>query len=410
MRPVYIAPRNAREARSLQCGDTSIEPETPMRIGVPRETKDGERRVAIVPDGARALVAAGHCVIVETDAGAACGFGNDAYRAAGAVVSDDTAEIWRCPLIVKVKEIQRAEWPLLTASTTIAGFAQLNRDPALLDAVLAAGVRIIAYETVRDEDGNLPLLAPMSRIAGRLAPFAGAQALATNAGGNGTLLTGVDDVAPARVLVVGAGNAGSEAARIAAQLSLRVTVFSRGAKRLAALAAALARDGTPVETSELAGNESAFAAAIADADLVIGAVLEPGTMSPKLISREALRTMRRGSALVDIGIDYGGIAETSRMTSLSRPMYVDEGIVHYAVPNLPALVARTATLALAAAALPFVRRLADAGIAGAVDTDRALEGAVMVWDGAIAHAGLARDAGRARHERPWRPLAGVRAA
>jgi len=385
--------------------------ETPMRIGVPRETKDGERRVGIVPDGVRALVDAGHHVVVETEAGAACGFADDAYRAAGAAIVNDATEIWRCPLIAKVKEIQRAEWPLLTASTTIAGFAQLNRDPALLDAVLAAGVRVIAYETVRDPSGNLPLLAPMSRIAGRLAPFAGAQALATNAGGNGTLLTGVDDVPPARVLVVGAGNAGSEAARIAAKLGLHVTVFSRGAKRLSALGAALARAGAPVETSQLEGNESAFAAAIADADLVIGAVLEPGTLSPKLISRAALRAMRRGSALVDIGIDYGGIAETSRMTSLSRPTYVDEGVVHYAVPNLPSLVARTATRALADASLPFVRRLADAGIVGAVEDDASLAAAVMVWDGAITHAGLARDAGRVRRERPWRLApSGARAA
>ena len=385
--------------------------ETPMRIGVPRETKDGERRVGIVPDGVRALVDAGHHVVVETEAGAACGFADDAYRAAGAAIVNDATEIWRCPLIAKVKEIQRAEWPLLTASTTIAGFAQLNRDPALLDAVLAAGVRVIAYETVRDPSGNLPLLAPMSRIAGRLAPFAGAQALATNAGGNGTLLTGVDDVPPARVLVVGAGNAGSEAARIAAKLGLHVTVFSRGAKRLSALGAALARAGAPVETSQLEGNESAFAAAIADADLVIGAVLEPGTLSPKLISRAALRTMRRGSALVDVGIDYGGIAETSRMTSLSRPTYVEEGVVHYAVPNLPALVARTATLALADASLPFVRRLADAGIVRAVEDDASLAAAVMVWEGAIVHAGLARDAGRVRRECPWRLApSGARAA
>jgi len=382
-----------------------------MRIGVPRETKDGERRVGIVPDGVRALVAAGHQVAVQTDAGAASGFGDDVYRAAGAAITDDAAQIWRCPLIVKVKEIQCAEWPLLTASTTIAGFAQLNRDPALLDAVLAARVRVIAYETVREQDGNLPLLAPMSRIAGRLALFAGAQALATNAGGNGTLITGVDDVPAARVVVVGAGNAGSEAARIAARLGLHVQVFSRGAKRLEALRAALAREGTPVATSQLGGNEHAFAAAIADADLVIGAVLEPGTLSPKLISRAALRAMRRGSAIVDIGIDQGGIAETSRMTSLSQPTYVDEGVVHYAVPNLPALVARTATLALAAAALPFVRRLADAGTVGAIEHDASLAAAVMVWDGAITHAGLACDAGRVRRERPWRMApSGARAA
>jgi alanine dehydrogenase len=380
-----------------------------MRIGVPRETKDGERRVGIVPDGVRALVAAGHEAIVQADAGAASGFADDAYRAAGAVIVDDAAETWRCPLIVKVKEIQRAEVALLTPATTVFGFAQLNRDPALLDAVLAAGVRIIAYETLRDEHGGLPLLAPMSRIAGRLAPFAGAQSLATSSGGNGTLLTGVDDVPPAQVVVVGAGHAGGEAARIALRLGASVRVFSRGAERLAALAAALAQEGRRIDTMQLDGNGEAFAAAIADADLVIGAVLEPGRLSPKLISRTALRSMRRGSALVDIGIDQGGIAQTSRMTSLSQPTYVEEGVVHYAVPNMPALVARTATLALCAATLPYVLRLADAQVTGAVDADASLGGAVMVWDGVVAHPGLARDAGRTQRDRPWRTTASAAA-
>ena len=372
-----------------------------MRIGVPRETKDGERRVGIVPDGVRALAGAGHEVIVERGAGVASGFGDDAYRAAGAALVDDAAEIWRCPLIVKVKEIQRAEYPLLTPATTIFGFAQLNRDARLLDAVLAAGVRVVAYETVREEEGGLPLLAPMSRIAGRLAPFAGAQALSTNAGGNGTLITGVDAVPAARVVVVGAGSAGTEAARVAARVGCSVRVFSRGAKRLAALARALEGEGRRVETWQLDGAFDAFEAAIADADLVIGAVLEPGRLSPKLISRAVLRAMRRGSALVEVGIDQGGIAETSRMTSLSQPTYVDEGIVHYAVPNLPALVARTATLALAAATLPFVGRLAE-GIVVAIDADARLQGAVMAWDGSVTHAGLARDAARGLRERPWR--------
>lgn len=364
-----------------------------MRIGMPRETKDGERRVAIVPDGVRVLVNAGHAVIVESDAGAASGFADAEYRAAGGVVVADAGEAWDCPLVVKVKEIQRGEYCRLSAATTVFGFAQLNRDPALLDAVLASGANIIGYETVRDANGALPLLAPMSRIAGRLAPLAGAQALQTSAGGNGTLITGVDAVAPARVVVIGAGNVGSEAARIAARLGCVVRVFSRGSERLARLEASLARGGTPVAVAQLREAREELDAAVANADLVIGAVLEPGTLSPKLVRRDTVRAMRAGSALVDVGIDQGGIAETSRMTTLSRPTYVDEGVVHYAVPNMPALVARTATCALAAAALPCVQRLAGRGIANAVDADAGLAAGVMVWNGAVVHPGLARDAG-----------------
>jgi alanine dehydrogenase len=363
-----------------------------VQIGIPRESKDGERRVALVPDGVRALVAAGHAVVVEADAGVASGFADDAFRAAGAAIVD-ADEAWASSLIVKVKEVQRGEYPRLRAETTIFGFAQLNRDPTLLAAVLEAGVRVIAYETVRDARGGLPLLAPMSRIAGRLAPLAGARALQNDAGGNGTLVTGVDDVPPARVVVLGAGNVGSEAARVAARLGCDVQVFSRGEARLARLAAAIAHEGHAIRTSVRADG-AAFDAAIADADLVIGAILEPGTLSPKLVRRDVVRAMRPGSALVDVGIDQGGIAETSRMTSLSQPTYVEEGVVHYAVPNMPAQVARTATLALANAVLPYAIELATMGIADAVAADPGLAAGVMVWDGDVVHAGLARDSGR----------------
>jgi alanine dehydrogenase len=376
-----------------------------MQIGIPRETKDGERRVALVPDGDRELVAAGHSVVVEAGAGAASGFADDAYRGAGATIVDDPGMVWRCPLIVKVKEVQRGEYARLAPGTTIFGFAQLNRDRALLAAVLGARVRTIAFETVRDARGALPLLAPMSRIAGRIAPLAGAQALMTSAGGNGTLLTGVDAVPGARVVVIGAGNVGGEAARVAARLGCDVTVFSRGAARLATLAGTDAR----IVTAVLAGDRTELHDAIARADLVICGVLEPGRLSPKLIPREVVRAMRAGSAIVDVGIDQGGIAETSRMTSLSQPTYVDEGIVHYAVPNMPALVARTASLALAAAALPYVRRLAD-GLADALERDAALAAGVMTWDGAIVHPGLAVDTGARAAPAPWRAGRAERAA
>ena len=375
-----------------------------MQIGLPREIKDGERRVALVPAGVRRLTAAGHDILVERAAGVASGFDDAEYRAAGARIVADGGEIWRCPLIVKVKELQRAEYARLQPGTTIFGFAQLNRDATLRDAVLAARVRIIAYETVRDADGALPLLAPMSRIAGRLAPLVAAQALQTSAGGNGTLITGVDGVPAARVVIIGAGNSGGAAAAVAARLGCDVRVYSRGAARLATLARTLECDGLHVTTIPLRGAEAAFDDAIADADVVIGAVLEPGTLSPTLVSRTALRAMRAGSAVVDIGIDQGGIFETSRMTSLSQPTYVDERIVHYAVPNMPALVARTATFALAAATLPYVHALADAGIVAALEADAGLAAGVMVWEGAIAHAGLAGDAGARITPRPWRAM------
>lgn len=373
-----------------------------MQIGVPREIKDGERRVGLLPDGVRTLVQAGHAVVVEADAGLASGFDDASYREAGAGIVGDDGTIWHCPLIVKVKEVQRAEYAWLRPGATIFGFAQLNRDRALLDAVLASRVTIVAYETVHDAGGGLPLLAPMSRIAGRLAPLVGAQALQTSAGGNGTLVTGVDDVAPARVVVIGAGNVGGEAARIAARLGCRVTVFSRGLARLRVLERTVAAEGRSITAVQLAADTAVLRAALAEADLVIGGVLEPGTLSPKLIPRDVVRAMRKGSAIVDVGIDQGGIAETSRMTSLSNPTYVDEGVVHYAVPNMPALVARTATCALTDATLPYVRALAGAGIARALEADPGLAAGVMVWDGAIAHPGLARDAGARAVPAPWR--------
>jgi alanine dehydrogenase len=363
-----------------------------MQIGIPRETKDGERRVAIVPDGVRVLVGDGHRVVVEAGAGEASGFADAAYRDAGARIVASPEDAWDSSLIVKVKEIQRGEYARLRPGTTIFGFAQLNRDPALLDAVLAARVGVVAFETVRDANGGLPLLAPMSRIAGRLAPLAGGRALQTDAGGNGTLLTGVDGVPAARVLVVGAGNVGREAARVAARLGCDVVVLSRGQGRLRDLEQSLASEGLHVRANVLC--DEALRAAVADVDLVIGAVLEPGRLSPKLLRGEHLRAMRPGSAFVDVGIDQGGIAETSRMTSLTHPTYVEEGVVHYAVPNMPALVARTATRALAGAVLPYVRDMAGDGVLAALARNAGLAAGAMAWDGLIVHAGLAGDAGR----------------
>jgi alanine dehydrogenase len=360
-----------------------------MRIGVPRERKDGERRVGLLPEGTAVLAAAGHLVLVERGAGERVGFDDASYAAAGAGVVRDAAEVYGCDLIVKVKELQRGEWPLLQPHTTVFGFAQLGRDPALLDAVLAARVGCIAYETVAAADGTLPLLAPMSRIAGRLAPLVAATLLLNDHGGSGVLLPGLDGVAAGRVVIVGCGNVGGAAARVAAQLGCTVQVFGRSRQRLDAL-----RAGCVGEVRVACIDPAALAAAVAAADVVIGAVLEPGKLSPRLLSRAMLRSMRAGSVLVDVGIDQGGIAETSRMTTLSAPSYTEEGVVHYCVPNMPALVAHTATLALTRATLPYVRALADAGIDAALAADPGLRAGLQVRGGKVTHAGLASDSGR----------------
>ena len=260
-----------------------------MHIGVPRERKDGERRVGMLPEGVAALVASGHVVQVEQGAGEQVGFDDAAYARAGAVVARDAAEIFGCPLIVKVKELQRSEWPLLQPGTLVMGFAQLGRDPALLEAVLQARIGCIAYETVAAADGSLPLLAPMSRIAGRLAPLIAASLLTNDRGGSGVLLPGLDGVAAGCVVILGAGNAGGEAARVAADLGCAVRVFGRSERRLALL-----RERCRGDVKVSGHDPAALAAAVAAADVVVGAVLEPGTLSPKLLSRAMLRTMRQG--------------------------------------------------------------------------------------------------------------------
>ena len=352
-----------------------------MRIGIPREVKDGEARVALTPDAVGALVAAGHGVGVERGAGATAGFSDAQYREAGAEIAASAAALYSAGLVVKVKELQRSEYALLQPGSIVFGFQQLGRDPALLDTVLAARASCIACEMVRDSEGGLPLLAPMSRIAGRLAPLIGAHLLQRQNGGSGVLLTGTSDVAPARVVLIGAGQVGGEAARVALALGCTVTLFGRRERNA---------DGLAVQHFE----QSSLAAAMAEADLVIGAVLEPGALSPKLITRDMLRAMRPGSVFIDIGIDMGGISVTSRQTSFSQPTYVEEGVLHYCVPNIPASVPRTATLAFSQAILPYVRSLAQRGLAGALQDDPGLRGALLVHDGKVTHERLARDTGR----------------
>ena len=360
-----------------------------MFIGIPRETKDGEARVGMTPAGAAALVAQGHRVLVETQAGARAGFTDAMYAAAGAVMADHHADVFSADLVVKVKELQVAEYALPRARGIVFCFQQLAPDPALLDAVLAARVHSLAYETVMNAEGALPLLAPMSRIAGRLAIQVGMWALQMQNGGSGVLLPGLDGAAPGRVVVLGAGNAGGDAAHVAVGIGADTTVFARTRKHLDALEQRYAgRICTRLAEAAL------LARAVTDADLVVGAVLTPGRLSPKLISRAMVARMRPGSVIVDIGIDQGGIADTSRPSSHSAPLYVDEGVLHYCVPNMPAACARTATLALTHATLPYVMKIAQAGLEQALASDPGLARGLQTSNGHITDPGLAADTGR----------------
>jgi len=363
-----------------------------MRIGVPREVKDGEFRVGLTPQGVRTLAAAGHALVVERGAGAGVGFDDDAYAAAGAQLCVGPDEIWDCPLVVKVKELQPTEYRRPRPGQRLFCFQHFGPEPELLDAALASGASFVAYETVGENHGSLPILAPMSAIAGRLALQVGMWCLQKQNGGSGVLLPGIaglNPVAPGRVLILGAGNVGANALAIAHGIGAEVSVIAASERRLGPLRARYR------ERAEFLTGGDALAARIADADLVVGGVLTPGQLSPKLVTRAMLARMRRGSALVDVGIDQGGIAETSRPTTHSDPVYVEEGVVHYCVPNMPSACARTASLALEAAALPFAAALAADSLHAALAARPELATGVQVRAGAVTHAHLARDTRRA---------------
>jgi alanine dehydrogenase len=358
-----------------------------MIVGCPKETKNHEYRVGLTPTGAHALAAAGHRVLVECQAGARIGYADAAYRQAGAVLVDDAAAVYgEAELIVKVKELQPAEYPLARSGQILFCYHHFAPAPDLLAAMLASGATCLAYETVADPVGGLPLLAPMSRIAGRLAPQAGAWALQTANGGAGILLGGVPGVPPARVVVIGAGSVGSEAARIAVGMGADVLVLDQGTRRLEALDA-LYRGRLRTGIAE----PLALAEAVAGADLVIGATLSPGRLAPKLIGQELLQRMRPGSVIVDVSIDQGGISAASRPTSHTDPLFEAEGVLHYCVPNMPSAVARTATQALTLATLPHVLALAELGLDRALDRDPGLAAGLQVRSGRITLESLARD-------------------
>lgn len=355
-----------------------------MYIGIPKEIKDHEYRVALTPVGAAQLVAAGHRVVVEAGAGEAVGFPDAEYRAAGAMLAD-AAGVYEAELIFKVKEPQPVEVARLRPDQWLFCYLHLAAAPELALDLLDRKVRGVAFETVLDAAGRAPLLAPMSEIAGRLAIQAGMTALEMKHGGRGVLLSGVPGVAPGRVVILGGGVVGANAARIALGTGADVTLLDRSADRL--------RHFDDLYGGRLKtrfSNPANIAECTASADLVVGAAYVHGRKAPRLLPRDTIRCMPRGAVLVDVAIDQGGVAETSRPTTHTAPMYLDEGVVHYCVANMPGAVARTATLALAEATLPYLMRLA-ANAMGALEQDPGFMAGLNLSDGRITHPGLAAD-------------------
>ncbi|MBV9250734.1 MAG: alanine dehydrogenase [Acetobacteraceae bacterium] len=360
-----------------------------MKVGVPKEIKTHEHRVGLTPAGVRELVLHGHSAVVERGAAAGIGFADEAYRAAGAHVVDTAEEVFAAAdMIVKVKEPQPQEIARLREGKVVFTYLHLAADKAQTEGLMRSGATCIAYETVTDAHNALPLLAPMSEVARRMAVQVGAHCLEKEQGGAGILLGGVPGVPPAKVVVLGGGVSGTNAARMAVGLEASVTIIDRSLPRLKELDLQFG----PRATTLFATSQSIENCVIA-ADLVIGAVLVPGAAAPKLVTREMVRRMRPGSVLVDISIDQGGCFETSRPTTHSEPTYTEEGVVHYCVTNMPGAVARTSTFALTNATLPFVMALADKGWQQALTDDPHLRRGLNVHRGQVTHAAVARDLG-----------------
>ena len=351
-----------------------------MLIGVPKEIKTREFRVGLVPSSVAELVRRGHQVLVETEAGQGIGADDAEYKAAGAEIASSAADVFaRAEMIVKVKEPQPNEWVQLSSKQILFTYLHLAADAPQAFGLAESGCTAIAYETITDDAGGLPLLAPMSEVAGRLAVIEGASHLKANAGGRGILISGVPGTAPADIVVIGGGVVGVNAAKMAVGLGARVTVFDRSVPRLRYLSDIF---GNSITTRY--ANNSVLADAVNQADMVIGAVLVPGASAPKLVSKAELSTMKPGAVLVDVAIDQGGCFQTSRPTTHDDPTYMVDGIVHYCVANMPGSVPRTSSEALNNATLPHVIALADKGIK-ALDDDPHLANGLNVIGGKIVY-------------------------
>ena len=360
-----------------------------MRIGVPREIKDHEYRVGLTPASVAELTAAGHQVIVETRAGLGIDFEDQDYRDVGASIVADAAAVFAgADMVVKVKEPQPSEIALLEARHTLFTYLHLAADKPQAEGLMKSGATCIAYETVTSRSGALPLLKPMSQVAGRMAIQAGATALEKAHGGRGVLLGGVPGVLLAKVAVIGGGVVGFNAAQMAAGLGADVTILDRSPEVLEKLGMYFeARAKTRFS------NRANLAECVAEADLVIGAVLIPGAAAPKLVSADMLKTMKKGAVLVDVAIDQGGCFETSHATTHADPTYIVDGVVHYCVANMPGAVARTSTYALNNVTLPHALRIAELGWKEALRTDPHLRAGLNVWDGKITYRAVADDLG-----------------
>ena len=364
-----------------------------MIIGIPKEIKEQEQRVALLPSAAGQLTRRGHSVVVQKNAGIGSGYPDDDYVKAGAEIVDQAKDVFaRADMIVKVKEPLEAEFPLLRKGQILFTYLHLAASKSLTEALLKSGVTAIAYETIQ-VNHRLPLLEPMSEIAGRMSVVMGANFLAKYNGGSGVLLGGVPGVLPGRVIVVGGGTSGVNAARMAAGLGADVTILDVDLERLRYL------DLSIISANTLYSSEANLLEMMPECDLLIGAVLLPGAKAPKLITRQMLRKMKPGSVLVDIAIDQGGCAETSRPTTHLDPVYVEEGVTHYCVANMPAAYARTATQALTNVTFRYVELLADLGLEGACKKQPALIGGINTREGRLTCKAVA-DAHGLKYEAP----------
>ncbi|PAU75928.1 alanine dehydrogenase [Halomonas salipaludis] len=356
-----------------------------MQIAVPKEIKNHEYRVALTPTGARELSGRGHAVVVQAGAGEGAGFSDADYQAAGASIEADVATLWgAAELILKVKEPQPDEVARLTPEQTLFTYLHLAAEETLTRGLMQSGATCIAYETITGADGGLPLLAPMSAVAGRMAIQAGAHSLEKAQGGAGILLPGVPGVAPAKVTVIGGGVVGENAARMALGLGAEVTILDKSLARLEVL-----DDRYQGRIRTVYSTADALDKASRESDLIVGAVLIAGAAAPKLITREMLADMKPGSVLVDVAIDQGGCFETSRATTHAEPTYIVDGVVHYCVANMPGAVARTSTQALTNATMPFVLALADKGWQQALADDRHFLPGLNVYDGQVTYRAVA---------------------
>src|SRR5689334_19308703 len=369
-----------------------------MIIGVPKEIKDHETRVGLVPSGVTALREAGHDVLVETHAGEGSSLTDREYMQAGAHIVQNAAEVWRkADLVVKVKEPQEGEYPYFRPGLILFTYLHLAPLPELTDRLLDARVNGVAYETIVESDGSLPLLTPMSEVAGRMSVQVGAQYLEKPNGGRGILLGGVPGVAPANVVILGGGIVGTQAAKMALGLGAHVVIIDRNLNRLRAL-----DDIFNGQVVTLASNAYTIAENLKTADLVVGAVLIPGASAPKLVKREMIASMKRGAVVVDVAIDQGGCFETSKATTHTDPIYFVDGVLHYCVSNMPAAVPHTSTFALTNATFPYLLELANHGLEKACEKHPAIRDGVNTYNGYVTHVGVAESQGR-----QWRGLTPV---